>query len=188
MEVERRAAPGEGTLFWAPRSGWSWAPAGLGKQQELPGGRVMYGGSSSMVCAPRSRNSRSQRKLLKILGRSIACVDRRLLRIHRSLEVSHSRTPTTPERRQRSSDSADGSCQSDLHSMFQTPPTRTAPWPPLPSAITVSVWTRPWPQMASVWAPFPVCSLKSRITFQIIFLLTSVLFITYGGPRHTSRE
>lgn len=109
MEVERRAAPGEGTLFGALRSGWSWAPAGLGKQRELPGGRVMYGGSSSMVCPPQSGNSRSQRKLLKILGRSIACVDRKLLRIHRSLEVSHSRTPTTPERRQRSGDSADGS-------------------------------------------------------------------------------
>lgn len=111
--------------------------------------------------------------MLERTSKHCLCLDQELLGICCSLEVSRSRKWGTPDGRQRSSNSTDGSQQRDPHSTHQTSRPCAAPQaPPLqPSPCLHLAVASDGLQMAPACAPFPVCPLQSRITFQIAFLI-----------------
>lgn len=88
---------------------------------------------------------------------SIACLDRKLLGIRRSLEVHLSRPSTTPED---GKDPATPLLGPVRVTSWHVPDFTTLHGPPLPlpPAITVSAWTWPRPQTASS-VPFLQCVL-----------------------------
>lgn len=112
-------------------------PATLGNQRELQGGggdgpQALQWSTWRGLRGPVRQELSVRQEATEMLGRSskpCSYLHQKLLRIRCSLEVSHSRKLRTPEGRQRSRDSTDGSCASVLPASAPC----TTPQPPLAS-------------------------------------------------------